>query len=206
MKIRIRRLLLPILFCLAVACLIEIPMSQTSLFGDQVILWDTLFRAIAAVPVLYYFFYQEDRVFRGEEQFTPASGAGYFFAGFFASAAGNFLIGSLGLSGTEAANETLLIGPLWLQLIVLLAASPLLEEFFFRGILYMRLKEIVPASAAGILSAAAFGLYHGNLAQGIYGFFMGLLLAYAMERSRTVKAPILVHIGANLAGILLALV
>ena len=54
MKIRIRRLAIPILFCLAVACLIEIPLSETTIFGDAVILWDTLFRAILAVPILLF--------------------------------------------------------------------------------------------------------------------------------------------------------
>ena len=54
LKIRIRRILFPILFCLAVACLIELPLAQTALFGDDVILWDTLFRAIVAVPMLVH--------------------------------------------------------------------------------------------------------------------------------------------------------
>ena len=42
LKIRIRRILFPILFCLAVACIIELPLAQTTIFGDDVILWDTL--------------------------------------------------------------------------------------------------------------------------------------------------------------------
>ena len=56
MKIRIRRILIPTLFCLSVACLIEIPMGQTMLFGEAAILWDTLFRAILAVPMLIHFY------------------------------------------------------------------------------------------------------------------------------------------------------
>ena len=67
MRIRIRRILIPVFYCLAIACLIEVPLGQTDLFGEAVILWDTLCRAILAVPVLYYF-YQEDAVFRGKER------------------------------------------------------------------------------------------------------------------------------------------
>ena len=52
-RIRIRRILIPVFYCLAIACLIEVPLGQTDLFGEAVILWDTLFRAILAVPVLY---------------------------------------------------------------------------------------------------------------------------------------------------------
>ena len=69
LKIRIRRILFPILFCLAVACIIELPLAQTTIFGDDVILWDTLFRAVIAVPMLVHL-YKEDKVFRGGEKNT----------------------------------------------------------------------------------------------------------------------------------------
>ena len=55
MKIRIQRLLVPVFWLLAVACLIELPLGQTTIFGEDVILWDTLFRAVAASPVLIHF-------------------------------------------------------------------------------------------------------------------------------------------------------
>ena len=77
MKIRIRRILFPILFCLAVACLIELPLAQTALFGDDVILWDTLFRAIVAVPMLVHL-YREDSVFRGKEHWNGKSRLRHF--------------------------------------------------------------------------------------------------------------------------------
>ena len=80
MKIRIRRILFPILFCLAVACLIELPLAQTMLFGDDVILWDTLFRAIVAVPMLVHL-YREDSVFRGKEHWNGKIAAAVFFGG-----------------------------------------------------------------------------------------------------------------------------
>ena len=86
---------------------------------------------------------------------------------------------------------------------MLLCASPLLEEFFFRGVLYMRLKELIPSVPAGLVSAALFGLYHGNPGQGLYAFIMGLFLAFSMEKTRTVKAPVLFHFAANAAALLL---
>lgn len=200
MKIRIRRLLVPVFFCLAVACLIEIPLAETTIFGDDVILWDTLFRAVLATPVLVYF-YREDTVFRGEERWGLKEAAALIFAGAFLSLALSALIGFLGIPGYEEAKGTLFTGNFWLQVVVLLIASPLLEEFFFRGVLYGRLKELVPPAAAAVISAAVFGLYHGNPGQGIYGFFMGLFLAFAMERCQTVKAPILFHMAANAAAL-----
>ena len=96
-------------------------------------------------------------------------------------------------------EQNLLSGNLVLQILVLLVASPLLEEFFFRGVLYVRFKEVIGVRGAMVATALGFGLYHANLSQGIYGFFMGLFLAWCMERFQTVKAPIAVHIASNLA-------
>lgn len=203
MKIRIRRIMIPVFFCLAVACLIEVPLGQTTLFGEEVILWDTLFRAVAAVPVLIHF-YNEDRVFRGEERWNPKIALTMGGLGAVISVASSYVIGFLGIPGHEAAEANLLTGSIWLQLLVLLAASPLLEELFFRGVLYQRLKELVNPAVSGLITAAAFGVYHWNLGQGIYGFLMGIFLAYAMEKCQTVKAPILIHGAANSAAILLA--
>ena len=67
------------------------------------------------------------------------------------------------------------------EAVVLLAASPILEEYFFRGVLYGRCKELVSAPAAAFMTAAFFGVFHWDLVQGIYSFFMGLILAYLME-------------------------
>lgn len=203
MKIRIRRILMPVFLCLSVACLIEIPLSQTDLFGDDVILWDTLFRTIAAMPGLLYF-YREDAVFRDREKWDRKTAVLLMSAGAAGSVIFRVLFALLGVSGYDAAEETLITGNVWLQTVVLLAASPLLEEFFFRGVLYGRLKELFPIPAAMILSAACFGLYHGNIAQGIYGFFMGILLSWSMEHCQTVKAPIAVHVAANGAALFIS--
>ncbi len=86
LKIRIRRILFPILFCLAVACIIELPLAQTTIFGDDVILWDTLFRSVIAVPMLVHL-YREDSVFRGKEHWNGKIAAAAFFRGAGASLA-----------------------------------------------------------------------------------------------------------------------
>lgn len=49
-----------------------------------------------------------------------------------------------------------------------------------------------------------FGVFHWDLVQGIYSFFMGLILAYLMEKTNTVKAPVVFHFAANLAALVLA--
>ncbi len=106
MKIRIRRILFPILFCLAVACLIELPLAQTMLFGDDVILWDTLFRAIVAVPMLVHL-YREDSVFRGKEHWNGKIAAAVFFGGAGISLAFGFAVKTLQIPGAVLADESL---------------------------------------------------------------------------------------------------
>ena len=65
MNRQFQRLLMPFFYCLAVACLVEIPLAQTELFGENVILWDTMFRTILAMPGLWCFS-REDQMLRTE--------------------------------------------------------------------------------------------------------------------------------------------
>ncbi|MEI3179843.1 MAG: hypothetical protein V8S93_04525 [Lachnospiraceae bacterium] len=123
MKIRIRRILFPILFCLAVACIIELPLAQTTIFGDDVILWDTLFRSVIAVPMLVHL-YREDSVFRGKEHWNGKIAAAAFFSGAGISLAFGLAVRALQISGAALADESLFTGNLWLEAVVLLAASP----------------------------------------------------------------------------------
>ncbi|MBR5268334.1 MAG: CPBP family intramembrane metalloprotease [Lachnospiraceae bacterium] len=195
---RVQRILIPFFYCLAVACLVEIPLAQTDMFGEDVILWDTLFRTILAMPGLWYF-YREDQQLRVEVKWDFTVMAKLAAVGAIASIVFRILFEFIGMPGYESVEQNLLSGNPMLQIIVLLAASPMLEEFFFRGVLYGRLKEVVSVNHAIWISALGFGLYHANLSQGIYGFLMGLFLAWTMEKFQTVKAPIAVHIASNLA-------
>lgn len=101
-------------------------------------------------------------------------GALWAAAGFGLSLLATLAVQVLSRAGLQAdmsmVEENLLSGPLWLELTVLLAASPFLEEIFFRGILFQRLKELMSVKAAAVVSALVFGLYHGTLTQGSMDF------------------------------------
>ena len=56
---------------------------------------------------------------------------------------------------------------------------------------------------AMIISSMFFGLYHGNLVQGVYGFAMGLLMCMACEYVHSVMGAFLMHSAANLTVYLL---
>lgn len=77
--------------------------------------------------------------------------------------------------------------------------SPLAEEVVFRGIIYNRLRRFYGPMAAVAVSGIFFGVFHGNLVQGIYGTCMGVLLAYVYERKGSFFFPVLFHAAANIA-------
>lgn len=75
--------------------------------------------------------------------------------------------------------------------------SPLAEELVFRGIIYNRMKKYFSVLQAILFSALLFGIYHGNLVQGIYGFIIGILIACTYEKLGGFLYPILFHAAAN---------
>ena len=81
--------------------------------------------------------------------------------------------------------------------------APIVEELMLRGILFNRLRYGISFMAANVIQAAVFGIYHWDIIQGIYAFGIGLLLGYIYEKSRTLIAPIIVHIIINGSGFLI---
>lgn len=76
--------------------------------------------------------------------------------------------------------------------------SPIAEEIVFRGLIFNRMQRYYPTTAAIIGSSVLFGVYHGNLVQGLYGGCMGILLSYTYKRTKSFFIPCLFHATANL--------
>jgi membrane protease YdiL (CAAX protease family) len=112
---------------------------------------------------------------------------------------GNALIQAMGLNPDSVSamqpiyNEI----PFLLLLLFFAGFTPFAEEFVFRGLVYTGLRRRFPPLLSVLASAACFGLYHGELIQGIYAFCMGLLLGLSMERSGDIRMPWLLHGLAN---------
>lgn len=89
----------------------------------------------------------------------------------------------------------------WVFAVVIL--PPLVEETVFRGLILHYLKKGGARFwAANLIQAVLFGIYHGNLIQGIYAFCIGVLLGYLAERYSSLIIPVLVHALFNLFGTL----
>ncbi len=83
--------------------------------------------------------------------------------------------------------------------------APFGEELIFRGVMYHYAGNIVSGMPnrraafyiANSIQALAFGIFHGNLIQGTYAFFIGLALGYLRERFGSIWASILAHMLIN---------
>ena len=124
------------------------------------------------------------------------------FMGMAACLAGNGLLQLTGLTKLLAAdydNTTSVLygGAVWMQIFWMVAAAPVAEELVYRRILYGRIREYRGFWISALGASFVFGLTHGFILQGIYGFGLGLLLCFVLERYKKLISPILVHMAAN---------
>lgn len=178
------------------------------LWGEPGTLMGTMAGAGLAVPVFGYLYRKmEGNVFDGGEPFGPREGLFCVAAGIGACGAVNTLIMAGPLPryfpGFSSGAEKLYGPGLFVQSAAMGIVIPIAEELVFRGLVFGGLRRKHSFVQAAFLSAAVFGIYHGNVLQGLYGFVMGWALAWVMERKRTIKGAVLMHMGANLASIVL---
>lgn len=95
-------------------------------------------------------------------------------------------------------SEVMFSIPFWVCILNYVIIAPLVEELLFRGCIFGDLKEIMPVWGAILLSAVFFGVYHGNLQQGIYAFLCGVILAVIYQLTDSFWMPVLFHALANL--------
>lgn len=124
---------------------------------------------------------------------------------FTATQAGTY-ISSFLITGVEAITGKTLTNPIEASLsagnilmhtILMGIAFPILEELLFRRLLCGRLLALGEKKAI-IISAAIFGLIHGNLFQFAYAFFIGLVLGYVYVKTGKIIYTIIFHCIINL--------
>lgn len=77
--------------------------------------------------------------------------------------------------------------------------APIGEELLFRGVLFSYAKQIQKPAAAVLLQAVLFGIYHGNLVQGVYASFMGIILGALAYKFQKITPAILLHLSVNVS-------
>lgn len=89
------------------------------------------------------------------------------------------------------------VGSSWVLLLAVIVVAPIGEELLFRGLIQgYGHKNFAPVLAI-TLQGLIFGLYHGNIIQGIYAFFMGVVLGFVTHRLGSLIPAMVLHISVN---------
>ena len=103
--------------------------------------------------------------------------------------------------GFQEANQSFFAGTVVFELLGSCLVIPLAEELLYRGVVERRLSLLCGSAPAIVLSAVIFGVMHWNVVQFLYAGILGLLLAWLLERTGFLYAPVLAHIGANVMAV-----
>ena len=82
--------------------------------------------------------------------------------------------------------------------------APAAEEMIFRWLIYLRLRDWLKMPVAAVISGLIFGIYHGNIVQGIYASILGTAFAWILEMSGNIYSSMLLHMGANIWSLLIS--
>ncbi len=90
-----------------------------------------------------------------------------------------------------------------MMILYLCFLAPLAEEFMFRGLFFGFLKRQLPVIFADMIQAAFFGVYHGNIYQGIYSFIIGMIFGMMNIEYDSLLPSIAAHMTVNITGLFL---
>lgn len=90
-------------------------------------------------------------------------------------------------------------GSSWVMLLAVMFAAPIGEEFLFRGLIFRYSKRCLPPWIAIVFQALLFGVYHGNLIQGVYAFLLGIVLGLLAYKFKSVLPGIILHMVINIS-------
>ena len=90
-------------------------------------------------------------------------------------------------------------GNVWLNALYTVILAPIFEEIIFRKCICGKLIKYGQGVAI-VTSALIFGLFHGNLSQFFYAFFLGLFLAFIYAKTGNIKYSIILHMMVNAMG------
>lgn len=93
-----------------------------------------------------------------------------------------------------------------LTVVTAVVIVPIAEELLCRSVLIREFRRFMHPVLAVFVSAALFGIIHGNVIQGTYAFACGVLMGFIYLRYRSVVASILFHAGFNASNYVTALI
>lgn len=91
----------------------------------------------------------------------------------------------------------------FITLIIVGILAPIVEEVFFRGIIFTKLKNKINIKWAILIQALLFATIHMNLAQFSSCFILGIIAAFLYVRYDSMLAPIALHVSFNSFAVLM---
>jgi hypothetical protein len=77
--------------------------------------------------------------------------------------------------------------------------SPVVEEVFFRGILYRGLRQLLDVWVSILIISLLFSLIHLHFSgQALVPFLGSLIFCVGYEKNKAISTPVLLHIGGNI--------
>jgi uncharacterized protein len=104
----------------------------------------------------------------------------------------------------QAAQRALEVLDPFLVVLAVVIIGPIAEEIFFRGVVFNAWLREGGRRSAFIGSAALFAVIHFSLLSLVPIFVLGLALAWVYDRTRTLVAPIAMHMTVNAISVILA--
>ena len=81
--------------------------------------------------------------------------------------------------------------------------APFAEEFLFRGVINRTLNRHFSIATAIIVQAVLFGIFHGNMIQGVYATFLGLVFGYITYKTKSLWPSVITHMINNIVAVTL---
>lgn len=169
--------------------------------------------ALAAIPIMSYFFIADNKKegIRILDYVRETKAADYLMVAAFGAGSALLLNMLIAVSGLSRYDEKfseiseLIYAEGWFVLILMAGIIiPIAEEMIFRALIYKRLRRSYGIGFALVISSLLFGIFHGNLVQGVYAFLLGLLLALIYEKWENIYLCMLYHMAANTSSLLLS--
>lgn len=186
----------------ALALLSGRPATEVMLSGAD----STLVTVVTALVSLPVFWKMWNRSFSDASETAHTHRWFYvaaFLGGIAASCLSSVIMDVIGIENyfSNQVQEELLSAGFLLQIVGLGVIVPLLEELLYRGVVYQRLREFLDVKPAIVTAALIFALAHGNMIQFLYALPMALILHWLQEKSGSLQASVLFHMGANLISV-----
>lgn len=199
--------LIPIFFQIIISNIIALWDINQLHNGNNQIIISSACNYILVLPIFIYLMRKIDSTDIDKKKLSIQTIAKYFCVALTLMWAGNLIgLGITALIGHATTIE--IINPIehliqntniYVNAIIVVLLAPIFEELFFRKLLIDRTIKY-GAKLSILLSALLFALFHGNLNQFFYAFFIGGFFAYVYIKTGNIKYSIVLHGFVNFLG------